>query len=57
MRVLRDVGLVEVKKLGREQRYRVRSEPLEGVYDWVAHYAGFWEQKLDDLGKYLEESE
>ena len=57
LRILRDVGLVEVNRVGREQRYRLRSEPLETVYDWVAHYTKFWEEKLDNLGKYLEENE
>lgn len=57
LRILRDVGLVEVRRVGREQRYRLRSEPLESVYDWVAHYTRFWEEKLDNLGKYLEENE
>ena len=57
LRVLKDVGLVEVNRVGREQRYRLRSEPLETVYDWVAHYTKFWEEKLDNLGKYLEENE
>ncbi len=57
LRILLDVGLVDVHRVGREQRYRLRGKPLEAVHDWVAHYAQFWEQKLDDLGKYLEENE
>ncbi|HEV7644355.1 MAG TPA: metalloregulator ArsR/SmtB family transcription factor [Pyrinomonadaceae bacterium] len=57
LRVLLDVGLVEVRRSGREQRYRLRAERLEAVYDWVAHYTRFWEEKLDNLGKYLEENE
>src|SRR5262245_17239003 len=55
LRILLDVGLVDVRRVGREQRYRLRAERLEAVYDWVAHYARFWEEKLDNLGKYLEE--
>ncbi len=57
LRILREVGLVKVHRVGREQRYRLRSAPLEPVYDWVAHYTRFWQDKLDDLGKYLEENE
>ena len=57
LKVLLDVGLVTVKKAGREQRYRLRTKPLENVYDWVGHYTRFWEGKLDELGKYLEENE
>lgn len=57
LKVLLDVGLVTVRRMGREQRYRLRTAPLEEVYDWVGHYARFWEEKLDELGKYLEENE
>jgi DNA-binding transcriptional ArsR family regulator len=57
LRILLDVGLVDVHRVGREQRYRLRSEPLAAVYDWVGHYTQFWQEKLDDLGKYLEEHE
>lgn len=56
LRILLDVGLVDVHRVGREQRYRLRGEALEAVYDWVAHYTQFWQEKLDDLGKYLEEN-
>lgn len=57
LKVLLEVGLVTVKKAGREQRYRLRTEPLEEVHDWVGHYTRFWVEKLDGLGKYLEENE
>jgi DNA-binding transcriptional ArsR family regulator len=57
LRILLDVGLVEVRRAGREQRYKLRAERLAAVYDWVAHYTHFWEEKLDNLGKYLEENE
>lgn len=56
LKILRDVGLVKVTRVGREQRYRLSSEPLEEVYDWVGHYTRFWVEKLDELGKYLEEN-
>lgn len=57
LRVLLDVGLVDVTRVGREQRDRIRGKPLEAVHDWVAHYTQFWQEKLDGLGQYLEEKE
>jgi DNA-binding transcriptional ArsR family regulator len=57
LRILLDVGLVDVTRSGREQRYRLTGQPLAAVYDWVAHYTRFWQEKLDNLGEYLEESE
>lgn len=53
LRILRRVGLVDVKKDGRERRYRVRGERLREVFDWVAHYEKFWSEKLAALGQYL----
>ena len=54
LRVLRHAGLVSVRRVGRERRYRLRAQPLEEVYDWVAHYERFWRKKLKALGKYLD---
>jgi DNA-binding transcriptional ArsR family regulator len=53
LRVLRKAGLVEAERLGRERRYRLRGQRLRGVYDWVAHYQKFWNEKLTALGAYL----
>lgn len=55
LRVLRDAGLVRVRKVGRESRYSVDASGLRAVYDWVGHYERFWDSKLDDLGDVLEE--
>src|SRR5579862_572148 len=55
MRVLRDVGLVTVRKSGRERIYCLQAEPLASVGDWVRMYEPFWKSKLASLGKFLEE--
>jgi DNA-binding transcriptional ArsR family regulator len=55
LRVLRKAGLVEAERLGRERRYRLRGQRLRGVYDWVAHYQKFWNEKLTALGSYLDD--
>ena len=57
LRILRRVGLVDVRKDGRERRYRVRGERLREVFDWVAHYEKFWTEKLHSLGRYLDRDE
>jgi len=57
LRILRQAGLVTVRRNGRERRYRVRGEKLREVYDWVAHYQKFWTEKLQALGKYLDAQE
>ncbi len=54
LRVLRQAGLVEAEQVGRERRYRLRGQRLRGVYEWVAHYQKFWNQKLAALGELLD---
>src|SRR6266849_329257 len=38
MRVLREVGLVTVRRAGRERLYRLNADALQEVSDWVRHY-------------------
>jgi DNA-binding transcriptional ArsR family regulator len=54
LRVLREAGLVTVRREGREHYYRLRAKRLREVYDWVAHYERFWHKRLRALGKYLD---
>ena len=56
MRVLREVGLVAVRRVGRERRYRLNAEPLQEVSDWVQHYERYWQGKLDGLGEHLDQN-
>jgi|SRR5579863_3466078 DNA-binding transcriptional ArsR family regulator len=55
LRILREAGLVRVRRQGRERRYRLRGAQLRAVYDWVAHYERFWTEKLHALGAYLDQ--
>lgn len=57
LQVLCEVGLVEMRKSGRQRLYRLNPEPLKQVSDWVAHYERFWDDKLDALGSFLEENQ
>jgi DNA-binding transcriptional ArsR family regulator len=54
LRVLRDAGLVEVRSDAQRRLYRVRTEPLRAVDDWLAPYRREWERRLDDLERELE---
>jgi DNA-binding transcriptional ArsR family regulator len=57
MRVLRDAGLVSVRRAGRERRYRLNPGALQEVADWAGHYERFWQEKLTALGEQLEKDE
>ena len=56
LQVLCEVGLVQMRKAGRQRLYRLNPEPLKQISDWIAHYEEFWQEKLDALGNYLEEN-
>jgi DNA-binding transcriptional ArsR family regulator len=56
LQVLCEVGLVEMRKAGRQRLYRLNPEPLKQVSDWINNYEQFWQEKLTILGNYLEES-
>jgi DNA-binding transcriptional ArsR family regulator len=56
LQILCEAGLVQVRKAGRQRLYRLNPEPLKEVSDWITNYEEFWQEKLDALGKYLEEN-
>jgi DNA-binding transcriptional ArsR family regulator len=52
LRVLREVGLVEVREEGRQRLYRMNGTPLQPIHAWVSRYAAMWEgrfSRLDDV--------
>ena len=54
--VLREAGLVSVRKAGKQRIYSINAEPLKDVAAWVAEYEKFWTHKLAALGDYLKEN-
>lgn len=55
LRVLREVGLVQVRDLGRQRMYRVNGEPLKSIHDWVKNYEQAWNERFDVLDDLLDE--
>lgn len=47
--VLRQVGLVTVRRQGRQQMYRVNGERLKPVYEWAKSYERFWTHQLSRI--------
>src|SRR5262245_62401673 len=48
LRLLREAGLVRVRRAGRERYYSLNARPLREVAGWVGRYERFWRQKLED---------
>ena len=55
LNLLREAGLVEFRTNGRERLCTANVEPLREFRDWLAWYERFWDQKLRDLGRYLDD--
>ncbi|MCD1258412.1 helix-turn-helix transcriptional regulator [Paenibacillus athensensis] len=55
--ILKEAGLVNDRKVGRETRYQLNAAPLQEIQDWVAFYEKFWKQKFILLQQLLQEEE
>src|SRR5882762_5222266 len=53
LRVLRDAGLVEVRADAQRRLYRLRTEPLQEVDEWLTPYRMLWTTSLDALEAHL----
>jgi DNA-binding transcriptional ArsR family regulator len=55
LRVLREVGLVEVRDAGRQRLYRLNAAPLKPIHDWVQAYQDLWTERFNRLDAVLTE--
>jgi DNA-binding transcriptional ArsR family regulator len=54
LRVLREVGLADVRGVGRQRLYRLNGRPLETIHDWVKNYERSWSERFDRLDVVLQ---
>jgi DNA-binding transcriptional ArsR family regulator len=54
LRVLREAGLVEARIDAQRRLYRVRTESLAALDDWLEPYRRLWEGRLDKLEEGLD---
>jgi DNA-binding transcriptional ArsR family regulator len=55
LRVLREVGAVEVREEGRRRLYRLNARALRPIHDWLKGYERFWSGRLGRLDAVLED--
>ncbi len=55
LRVLREVGAVEVRDDGRRRLYRLNGPALKPIHDWVSNYERLWSDRFDQLDLVLED--
>ena len=53
LRVLRDAGLVEVRRDAQRRLYRLRAEPLRELDAWLEPFRMQWANRLDSLERHL----
>ena len=46
LRVLRDVGLVEVRRDGRQSFYRTNAEGIRPLHEWTSRFERYWRNQL-----------
>lgn len=54
LRVLREAGLVTVRRDAQRRWYELRPGPLAEVDEWLTPYRWLWEERLDSLELHLE---
>jgi len=55
LRILREVGLVEARRDGRQRIYRLKGQALKPIHDWVETYARTWDGRFEALDQLLED--
>ena len=49
LRVLRNVGLVESRREGKQMMYRTNAEAIRPLYEWARFFERFWSHQLDRI--------
>jgi DNA-binding transcriptional ArsR family regulator len=55
LRVLREVGAVDVREDGRRRLYRLNGRALKPIHDWVQNYESLWSERFMELDEVLED--
>ena len=55
LRVLREVGAVNVRDAGRQRLYRVNGAALRPIHDWVSAYERTWSERFELLDEVLDD--
>ena len=56
LKVLRDVGLVDVRREGRQIFYRTNAEAIRPLHEWAGHFERFWGNQLSRIKERAERS-
>jgi len=57
LRVLRDVGLVRVRREGRNMLYSLDAEAIRPLFEWTQTFERFWRHQLQRVKQRAEEKQ
>jgi DNA-binding transcriptional ArsR family regulator len=57
LRVLRDVGLVDVRREGRQKFYRTNALAIQPMWEWTSTFEKFWRNQLTRIKERAEQKE
>jgi len=55
LRVLRDTGLVRVRRNGRHKFYSTNAEAIRPLHDWAATFERYWRHQLNRIKERAED--
>ena len=55
LRVLRDVGLVHMRRDGRQKLYRTNAEAIRPLHEWTSNFERFWQHQLSRIKERAEQ--
>jgi DNA-binding transcriptional ArsR family regulator len=55
LRVLKAVGLVRVRREGRQMLYRVNADAIRPLHEWTSTFERLWQHQLQQLKERAEE--
>ena len=55
LRVLREVGLVRVRGVGKQRLYGLDARGLRPVHEWLGGFERFWSGSFDRLDEYVQD--
>jgi DNA-binding transcriptional ArsR family regulator len=57
LRVLREVGLVEVRRSGRHMLYRIKADAIRPLHEWTSRFERLWGDQLRRVKQRAESAE
>jgi len=54
LQVLRSVGLVDVRREGRQVMYQINPAGLRPIHEWTATFEQYWSKQLNRIKQHAE---